>query len=30
MDLDAYERFNGDVNAWVDEETQTLKAANIR
>lgn len=27
MNLDAYERFNGDVNAWVDEETQALKAA---
>jgi len=29
MDLDAYERFNGDVNAWVDEETQALKSAGI-
>lgn len=29
MDLDAYERFNGDVNAWVEEETQALKATGI-
>lgn len=27
MDLDAYERFNGNVNVWVEEETQKLKAA---
>jgi hypothetical protein len=29
MDLDSYERFNGDVSAWVDEETQALKSAGI-
>ena len=30
MDLDAYERFNGDVNTWVDEETKALKAAGVQ
>jgi len=29
MDLDAYERLNGDVNVWVDEQTEALKAAGI-
>lgn len=30
MNLDAYERFNGNVSAWVEEETQALKAAGIQ
>lgn len=29
MNLDAHERFNGDVKAWVDEETHALKAAGV-
>ncbi|BFI94986.1 MAG: hypothetical protein RSP_04960 [Rhodanobacter sp.] len=29
MDLDSHERYNGDVQDWVDEETQALKAAGV-